>query len=301
MGLFNAKLKPGRKKYYPYNRYSILIFVLPFVILYLVFRIWPILYAGALSLHEWQGLGPWNFVGFQNYTDFFSDPAGVLSAGNTIILAIGEMAIGIPLGFMFALLINNRRLPMKGVFRTIYFIPRVVALPVGAIIFMALFQRQYGVVNYVLAHVGIEAIPWLREPGWARLAVMITRSWIGIGFTMIYFTAGLQSIPVDFYEASDIDGANGLQQLIYITLPMLRRVSLFVLIITTVGAFQLFAVPYMMTGGGPRRATTPVMMYMLNRGISAGQYGYASAISILLSAFLAVIAALQFRFGGRER
>lgn len=300
MGLLQKLSKPGKNVYYPYNRSSILIFVLPFVILYTIFRLWPIAYAAALSLHEWQGLGPWNFVGLRNYVDFFTNSTAMLTVTNTIIMGLGELVIMIPLGFMFALLLDNPRLPAKSLFRTVYFIPRVVALAVGAIIFTAIFQRQYGVVNYLLSFIGVPPIQWLRDPGWARFAVVLTRSWIGVGFTMIYFTAGLQSIPRDLYEAAEIDGAQSFQRLLFITLPMLRRVTLFVLIITTVGAFQLFVVPYMMTGGGPSRATTPVMMYILNRGVSASNYGFASAISIILTAFLAAVAAIQFRLGGKE-
>lgn len=291
----------NRKHYYAYNRYSILIFVLPFVILYAVFRIWPIIYAFALSLHEWQGLGPWNFVGLQNYSDFFTDSRALQTVVNTVVMGLGEILVMIPVGFAFALMLDSPKLPFKSVYRTVYFVPRVVALAVGAIIFSALLQSQYGVVNYVLTQIGLPAIPWLRNPNWARVSVVLTRSWIGVGFTMIYFTAGLQGIPKDLYEAADIDGAHGFQKLFRITIPMLKSVLLFVSIITTVGAFQLFVIPYTMTGGGPSRATTPVMMYILNRGMGSSNYGFASAITVLVTAFLAAIATLQFRIGGQEK
>lgn len=296
----SSTLSRRKRTFYPYNRYSILLFVVPFIALYLVFRIWPIVYAAALSLHQWQGLGPWNFVGFSNYTRFLTDANALQTVMNTAIMAGGELLIGIPLGFTLALVLDSPKVPFRSALRTIYFLPRVVALAVAAITFGALFQRQYGAINYIISLFGLTGIPWLRDPNWARLAVVITRSWVGVGFTMIYFTAGLQGIPRDLYEAADIDGAQGIQKLMKITIPMLRRVILFVTVIGTVGAFQLFVVPYMMTGGGPARATTPVMMYILSRGVGASNYGFASAITILMTAFLAIVAAIQFKIAGRD-
>ena len=290
-----------RTVYYPYRRSSILQFVLPFLVLYVVFRLWPVIYAVALSFHQWQGLGDWNFVGFRNYLRFFTDRYAVTTVVNTLLMGGGELLLTIPFGFAFAYLLANRKLPARGLFRTIYFIPRVVALPVGAIVFSLMLHHEVGVVNYMLSFFGVGNIPWLRDPNFARLSVIMVRSWIGIGFVMIYFTAGLEGIPEDLYESADIDGANGLQKLLFITVPMIRRVFVFVGIIGTVGAFQLFPVPFMMTQGGPSRATTPVMMYMLSRGIGNNQYGFASAIAVLLVVFLGLLAVVQFRLGGRER
>ncbi|TVQ26244.1 MAG: sugar ABC transporter permease [Spirochaetaceae bacterium] len=299
----NVLRLPLRRKrvYYPYHRSAILQFVLPFLVLYVVFRLWPVVYAIALSFHEWQGLGDWNFVGFRNYVRFFTDTYAVSTVVNTLIMGGGELLITIPFGFALAYLLADRKLPARGLFRTLYFIPRVVALPVGAIVFTLMLHHDVGVVNYILSFFGIGNIPWLRTPGFARLSVIMVRSWIGLGFVMIYFTAGLEGIPEDLYESADIDGANGLQKLFYITIPMIRRVFVFVGIIGTVGAFQLFPVPFMMTQGGPSRATTPIMMYMLTRGIGHNQYGFASAMAVLLVLFLGILALVQFRIGGRER
>lgn len=301
MGTAVQQPRIQRKVYYPYRRSSILQFVIPFVMFYVVFRLWPVIYAVALSFHEWQGLGPWNFVGFRNYLRFFTDTYAVSTVMNTLIMGGGELLLTIPFGFAFAYLLANRKLPARGLFRTIYFIPRVVALPVGAIVFSLMLHHEVGVVNYMLSFFGVGDIPWLRTPNLARLSVVLVRSWIGLGFVMIYFTAGLEGIPEDLYESADIDGANGLQKLVFITIPMIRRVVVFVGIIGTVGAFQLFPVPFMMTQGGPSRATTPVMMYMLSRGIGSNQYGFASAIAVLLVVFLGLLAVVQFRLGGRER
>lgn len=304
MAPVSERLQPSRlrrKDYYPYRRSAILQFIVPFAILFLVFRLWPVLYAVALSFHEWPGLGEWNFIGFENYTGFFTDRYALTTVYNTLFMGAGELLLTIVFGFTFAYMLTNRKLPLRGLFRTIYFIPRVVALPVGAIVFTLMLHHEVGVVNYVLSFFGFGNIPWLRDPDFARLSVILVRSWIGMGFVMIYFTAGLEGIPDDLYESADIDGANGLQKLVFITIPMIRRVIVFVGIIGTVGAFQLFPVPYMMTAGGPSRATTPVMMYMVTRGIGQNQYGFASAIAVLLVVLLGLIALVQFRIGGRER
>ena len=293
-------VRQPKRHYYPYRRNSILLFVLPFMLLYFVFRLWPVIYAVALSFHAWPGLGDWNFIGFGNYVRFFTDTYAVRTVLNTLIMGMGELLLTIPFGFAFAYLLASRKLPGRGIFRTLYFIPRVVALPVGAIVFTLMLHHDVGVVNYLLSFVGIDKVPWLRTPGFARLSVILVRSWIGLGFVMIYFTAGLEAIPADLYESADIDGANGFQKLLFITLPLIRRVVVFVGIIGTVGAFQLFPVPYMMTAGGPSRATTPVMMYMVSRGIGQNQYGFASAIAVLLVVFLGLLAVLQFRLGGRD-
>lgn len=288
------------RKYSPYHRWAVLQFVMPFLVLYLLFKIWPIVYAFALSFHSWRGLGPWNFVGLANYLAFFRDPRVVQAISNTLIMGAGELVITVLFGFSLAILLDNRDLPGKTIFRVIYFMPRVVALAVAAIAFSAILQRDYGVLNWILGHVGIDPIPWLQRPGWARFSVVIARSWVMVGFVMIYFTAGLQAIPDDLYEAARIDGASSLQTLFKITVPLLRRVVVFVMIISTVQAFQIFAIPYLMTAGGPSRATTTVIMLMIDRGISAGNYGLASAITVVLATFLGVVASFQFRIGGSD-
>jgi ABC-type sugar transport system permease subunit len=290
--------RKGRARYAPYNRFAILLFVLPFLILYLVYKVWPLVFAFALSFHNWRGLGPWDFVGLENYRIFFRDPRIGQAIANTLTMGIGELLVTIPLGLMLALLLDSPKLWGKTFFRVVYFMPRVISLAVAAIAFSALLQREYGVVNYFLGQIGIGPIPWLEQGGWARLSIIMTRSWGMLGFVMIYFTAGLAGIPKDLYEAASIDGATWFQSLMAITIPMLRRVVVFVVIIGTVQAFQLFAIPYLMTGGGPSHSTTSIIMIMITRGISASNYGVASAITVVLTSFLAAVAALQFRFGG---
>lgn len=272
-------------------------FLGPFFILYFVFRIFPIIYAFILGFHEWRGIGPWKFVGAKNYIKIFTDMTAVTALKNTFIMGVGGLVISVPIALLLAIIINNKNLKFKAFFRAIFFMPRIIAVAVTAIVFATLFQTDYGVVNYILKSIGIisEGIPWWQNGVWAKFGVVILRSWMGIPFMMIYFLTGLQNIPEEIYEAAKIDGARGYQTFLHVTLPLLKPITFFVIITGTVAAFQIFAAPFMITRGGPSNATLSIVHYMFTRGLNNLKFGFSAAISTVLFVFLGLLAFIELK------
>lgn len=278
---------------------TLFIFLGPFLILFLLFRIAPILYAFILSLHNWQGIGPWEFAGLDNFKDVLTDPVALTAIKNTFFMALGTLVISIPISLILALIINSPNLPLKNMFRAMYFVPRVIALAVSGIIFLTLFDTNYGVVNYLLKSIGLinEGINWWGDPLLAKITIVFIRSWMSIPFMMIYFLTGLQNIPIELYDAAEVDGAKTIDKFFYITLPLLKPIALFVMVTGTVMAFQIFTIPYMITQGGPSNGTISIIQYMFSRGLNNFNFGLASAISTLLFLFLAALSYIELKVG----
>ncbi|TDO93909.1 lactose/L-arabinose transport system permease protein [Halanaerobium saccharolyticum] len=284
------------KKYVP------LMFLTPFLIFYIIFLLIPIFYAFFLSVHNWQGIGPFNFVAFENFINIFKDEVATTALINTFIMAGGTLALSLPISLLLALLINSELLPFKGFFRVVYFMPRVIALSVSGVIFLILLHTDYGVFNYILRNLGLisENIPWWQSSFYGKLGIILIRSWISIPFMMIYFLTGLQNIPVELYEAANIDGANLMQKFTFITVPMLKPIALFIFITSTVFSFQIFTIPYMITNGGPSNGTLTIIQYMFSRGLNNFEFGMASAVSVVLFVFLAVLSYIQIKIGSNN-
>lgn len=284
------------------KKYAPILFLTPFLIFYIIFLLIPILYAFFLSLNNWQGIGPFDFVAFENFINIFQDEVALTALKNTFIMAGGTLAVSIPISLLLALLINSESLPLRGLFRVIYFMPRVIALSVSGVIFLTLFHTDYGVFNYFLRNLGLisENIPWWQSSFYGKLGIILIRSWISIPFIMIYFLTGLQNIPDELYEAANIDGANLIQKFSYITIPMLKPIALFVFITSTVFSFQIFTIPYMITRGGPSNGTLSIIQYMFSRGLNNFEFGMASAVSVLLFIFLAILSYIQMKIGSRN-
>jgi lactose/L-arabinose transport system permease protein len=284
------------------KKYAPFMFLTPFLIFYIIFLLIPIFYAFFLSFHNWQGFGPFNFVGFENFLNIFQDEVALTALKNTFIMAGGTLALSLPISLLLALLINSDLLPFKGFFRVVYFMPRVIALSVSGVIFLILFHTDYGAFNYILRNLGLisDNIPWWQSSVYGKLGIILIRSWVSIPFMMIYFLTGLQNIPVELYEAANIDGANLIQKFTFITVPMLKPIALFVFITSTVFSFQIFTIPYMITRGGPSNGTLTIIQYMFSRGLNNFEFGMASAVSVVLFVFLAVLSYVQIKIGSRN-
>ncbi len=275
-------------------------FLAPALLLIGVFFFLPVVAAFVLGFTDYDiyALGdPANarWVWFDNYARLLRTPLFWKALGNTFYFALvgGPLSIAASLGA--ALLVNARAARFKGLFRTIYFVPFVTTLVAVAIVWRYLYHPQYGLLNYFLGFVGVDPIDWLGDPRWAMPAIILMAVWKNFGYNMLIFIAGLQSIPEELYEAAHLDGATALQRFRHVTLPMLGPTLLFVGVITMIGYFQLFAEPYVMTQGGPLRATTSVVLLMYEEGFRWWRMGYAAAIAFVL--FLVILAAtlLQFR------
>ena len=270
------------------------VFLAPALILIGLFFLLPILAALVLSLTDFDIYAVASsrnarFVGLANYTRLFRSPDFWTALKNTLYFALvgGPLTIALSLGA--ALLLNNKLVRFKSFFRTAFFTPFVTTLVAVAIVWKYLYHPQYGLLNYALQGIGISPIDWLGDPRWAMPAIIVMAAWKNFGYNMLIFVAGLQSIPEDLYEAAEIDGATALQRFRHVTLPMLAPTLVFVGVITMIGYFQLFAEPYVMTRGGPLRATTSVVLLMYEEGFRWWRMGYAAALAFML--FLVILIA----------
>ena len=276
------------------------LFLLPAFALIVVFFALPVAAALLLSLTDFDIYAVGNlenarFVGFRNYARLLRDPVFWSALKNTFYFALvgGPLTIAAALGA--ALLVNAKAVRFKSFFRTVYFAPFVTTLVEVAIVWRYLYHPRYGFLNYALGAVGLGPIDWLGDPRWAMPAIILMAVWKNFGYNMLILLAGLQAIPEELYEAARIDGAPVWRQFRHVTLPMLGPTMLFVAVITMIGYFQLFAEPYVMTAGGPLRATTSVVLLMYEEGFRWWRMGYAAALAFVL--FLVILAAtvVQFR------
>ena len=198
-----------------------------------------------------------------------------------------------------ALLVNARLVRFKGFFRTTFFLPVVTTLVAVAVVWRYIYHPRSGLLNFVLSLVGIHGADWLGDPSLAMPAIILMAVWKNFGYNMLIFVAGLQSIPDELYEAARIDGASGVQQFWRITIPMLAPTTLFIVIITMIGYFQLFAEPYVMTQGGPLYSTTSIVLLMYQQGFRWWNMGYAAAVAFVLFLLIFVATLIQLRFQRR--
>ena len=281
-------------------------FLAPALILIGIFFFLPVVASLLLSFTDFDiyaigDFGNMRFVGLRNYVRLLDSPLFWTALKNTFYFALvgGPLTIAASLGA--ALLVNAPLVRLKSVFRTIYFAPFVTTLVAVAIVWRYLYHTRYGLLNYVLGMVGIGPIDWLGDPTWAMPAIILMAVWKNFGYNMLIFIAGLQSIPEELYEAARIDGADALRRFWYITLPSLGPTMLFVAVITMIGYFQLFVEPYVMTGGGPLRSTTSMVLLMYEEGFRWWRMGYAASVAFVLFIVILIATLVQLRLQrGRE-
>jgi multiple sugar transport system permease protein len=237
------------------------------------------------------------FVGLDNYIRLFQDEDFYQSLKNTILFT----GFGVPLGMASALLVAlllNTKVHGQSLFRTLYYIPVITPLVVSAVIWKWMYQGDYGLINYYLLKLGLikEKLLWLADPNLAMPALIVMGVWMGTGGTMVMYLAGLQAIPEELYDAAKVDGANGFQRLIYVTIPLLAPTTFYVLITSIIFSFQSFAHIYIMTNGGPLGRTTVIGYYMYLKGFRHFEMGYASAIAYVLFAIIFILTMLQMKF-----
>ena len=234
-------------------------------------------------------------VGFANYAGLLHEPRFWTALRNTVYFVVvgGPLSVAVSLGA--ALLLSARLVRFRGFFRTVFFLPVVTTLVAVAVVWRYLHHPRSGLLNLLLARVGIGPIDWLGDPHWAMPAIILLAVWKNFGFNMIIFVAGLQGIPERLYEAAELDGAGARARFRYVTLPLLAPTFLFVAIITMIGYFQLFAEPYVMTQGGPGSSTLSVVLLMYEEGFRWWNMGRGSAIAFVLFAIILVLTLVQLR------
>jgi ABC-type sugar transport system permease subunit len=278
------------------------LFVSPFFIIYFTFFLVPTISAFLISFQEWTGVNSFTWVGLANYQHMLKDRVFQAAVANTLFYMLFNLVVLIPLPLILAVALNAKMTRAKGILRTIFFSPYLTAPVAISLVFLTLFDWHYGMFNQMLIRLGVitTGINWTGSMEWVKVAVVIVLIWRWTGYNMVYFLAGLQSIPLELYEASTVDGANGLQKFMYITLPMMRPVLLFVGIVSTIGASQVFDEPTMLTGpsqmlGSPGFSSLSIAQEIYREGFMNINFGYASAISILVFVALALFSWLQFK------
>ncbi|MEM6431065.1 MAG: sugar ABC transporter permease [Deinococcota bacterium] len=270
------------------------LFLLPDALGLFVFVIVPIGYAFFISLHDWNALSPMRWTGFDNYVDLWYDRRFWSSLRITGLYTIIYVPLLYAISLGLALLVNQR-LPLMNFFRTIFFIPVVLSLVVSSLMWKYIFDERVGLLNYVIGLVGIEPQAWLGSVELALPSIIIVSIWIQMGYFMVIFVAGLQDISALFYDAAKIDGANHWQQFWRITLPLLRPTSLFVVVISLIGSFQVFDQIWVMTRGGPADATQVTVVYIYQQAFQFFNLGYGSAMAFALFIVIMVFSLVQFR------
>ncbi|WLR61438.1 carbohydrate ABC transporter permease [Guptibacillus hwajinpoensis] len=277
-----------------------LMFIAPAVLILIVFSIVPILIAFFISFTDLnlKGLADWSnisFIGFENYVDLFSDDLFHKSVFNTIFYVL----IGVPLVIVFslgiALLLNYGTSKLFTFFRAVYYMPSITNIIAIAVVWGYLYNTEYGLFNYILSLLSVDSIPWLTEPTIAKLSLIILAVWKGIGINMIIFLAALQGIPKSYYEAAQIDGANRIQVLFNVTIPLLRYATFFVTVTTLIGWMQFFEEPFVMTDGGPLDGTISMALFIYKNGFQFSEFGYAAAGSFVLFIFIIIVTLVQFK------
>lgn len=277
------------------------LFILPGLLFFAVFMIYPFVEAFRISLYNWKimpgAVSP--FVGLANYQRAFQDEVFWIALRNTVLYALVTVPGQMILAMLVAVLLDA--LPRgRVIYRTLYYLPVITSWVVVSLLFKYLFDAsEAGIINYFLMHilhVISDPIPWLREPGPALIAIMTLGIWKGIGWSMVIFLAALQTIPSELHEAAAIDGANAAQRFFRITMPLMRPTIVFVLVMLVIGGFNVFISIYLMTGGGPLHRTETILTYMYNEAFNFLEFGYGTALSYILAIIIFVISFLQIKF-----
>ena len=278
-----------------------LLFLGPWIVGFCVFMLYPIASSFFFSFCDYSVLESPVWMGLENYRELVHDEVFWVSLKNTAYYAGVSLPVGMLVALALAILLNTR---VRGMafYRTIFFLPSIMPVVASAILWLWIFNGQYGVLNYTLSLLGIpgKSLPtWLDSPTWAMPALIIMGLW-AVGYSMVIYLAGLQDIPVSLYESAEIDGANWWQKTVHITLPMLSPVIYFNLIMGIIGTFQIFAAPYIMTNGGPERATTFYTFYLFNLAFEDLRMGYACAMAWILFVIILSLTLLATKVSQRH-
>lgn len=298
----------GLDRWNPYQQSEAYLFLLPSLIGFGAFVLLPALGSLLLSLVEWKLTNQPTFVGIDNYIDLFTtDRIFPIVLGNTLFYVIAIVPVQLIIGLLMAVALNTG-LKGLGVYRVIYFMPVVTNVVAAAMVFQWLFNQDFGLISSWIWQFGdatginIQPPNWLADSFWSKPTVAVLTVWKNVGFTMVIYLAGLQGIPKNLYEAAEVDGAGRWQRFRNITVPLVSPTTFFLLVIQMIGAFQLFAEPFVMTrvgGGEPLQATLSIVYYIYQNAFSYQKMGTAAAISWVLFAIILVITVFQLRMQKR--
>lgn len=269
------------------------IFILPWILGFFLFTFFPMAMSAVLSFMKWDYVQAPRFVGWENFITLFHDDVFYKSLQVTIIYAVFSVPLSLLVSFIFALLLNTG---IKGlsVYRTLFYLPSLVSGAAASILWMWMFNPEFGVINTILGYFGIDGPGWIYDKNWALPALIIMSLW-GVGGSMLIYLYGLQGIPTELYEAAKIDGAGKATTLFKITIPMMTPVIFYNLIMGIIGSLQTFTQAFVMTDGGPNYSTYFYVLYLYKNAFKNFKIGYASAQAWILFFIILALTALVFR------
>lgn len=275
-------------------------FLAPATLVFLVFGLAPTIGVLVLSFYDWNLLSDGKFVGLANFRRLLHDDRLFAVYKSTTYIAVVILLVNVVFGLLIAVLLEAK-MPrwLRGFFRLSFLFPFVVSAAAVALIWRFLLNKDLGLVNYLLAQLGVSHIDWLGSSRWAPISVIIVNSWKTMGFSILVYIAGLQSIPVELREAALMDGASAWTRFWRITFPLLSPTVFFLIVINMINSFQIFAEPRVLTQGGPGDASRTIVQYIYDSAFGDFELGYASAIGITFALGLILLTALQFRLSRR--
>lgn len=279
----------NRKKILPY------LLVSPYIIHFILFVAFPVGFSIVLTFHKWNIISPMEYTGLNNYIRLFNDETFLRSMGNTLIFLL----IHIPLQIIFALFlaeILNQNIKLRGIFRGAFFLPVIVSGVVVTILWQQLFGYDTGLLNRLLTGIGLGKIGWLTDPNIAMSSIAIMATWKNVGLYIVLFLVGLQTVPPQYYEAAELEGASHSQKFFKITLPMINPTIFMVVLLSTIGGFSLFIEPYVMTGGGPLNSTISAVLYIYKQGFFYYHMGYAATLGLFFALIILGVVIIQKKF-----
>lgn len=282
------------------QNYDCYIFLIPVFVIFTLTVVFPIVYSGSLSFFRYGIIGKPVFIGIRNYQRIIASSTFWISLKNTVMIVVVIVPIGILFSLSLATLLNK---PLKGrsFYRLSFFIPYVTTMVVVALIWKWMYSPNWGLINQLIGYLGFAPRNWLGDPKIAIFSIIFLLIWKNVGYNMILFLAGLQSIPVAYYEVARIDGAGSWAQFLYITLPLLKPIFLFIVVISTIGAFQLFDSIYVMTHGGPGYSTTTVAFSIYMNTFDRLRFGYGSALAVILAIIIFVLSYIELKYLRSEK
>jgi multiple sugar transport system permease protein len=275
-------------------------FLLPNLLGLTIFVFVPIVYAFYVSLHDWNALSPKVFIGFDNYVKMSTDQDWWNSVYKTLIFSVIYVPLLFGLSLFFAVVLNGLKQKVQSFTRTMFLLPFAITSVISAIIWMFLYDPRNGFINQVLNLLGLPTQQFLGSTSQSMISIIVVILWINIGYNMIIFLSAIKEIPTDYYEAASIDGATGWRAFKSITLPLLKETSVFILVVTTIGSFQVFDQIMVMTKGGPANSTMVSVLYIYKQAFEFLNMGYASALAVVLFLIIFVISLFQLKLYSKK-
>ena len=285
----------------PFNSKKLLPYLLvsPYILFVLVFVLFPVFFCLFLTFHKWNIIAPMKFIGTDNYLRLFQDRLFWKAIGNTLKFLLLHIPLQLIVSLFLAYLLNQK-MKASSFFRASFFMPVIVSGVVVTILWQQLLGFDSGLINRLLTTIGLNKIGWLVNPDVAIYSIAVMATWKNVGLYVILFLVGLQTVPTQYYEAAKMEGATRWQQFYHITLPMINPTIFMVVILSTIGGFNLFIEPYIMTGGGPLNQTLSAVLYIYKQAFQYYNMGYSATLGFFYAIMIMTVVILQKKFIEKE-